>query len=103
MALLTIEKLRFGGAHLSQTQIIDEIYDLPECRFNNGPTGARNAETQDGALPEILIATFRNRYVELICDSGLDPLQHSPLALQGMVFRQHQTELKHPYDHGTRD
>jgi hypothetical protein len=32
----------------------------------------------------------------------MDPLEHPSLALQGMVFRKYEPELKYPDDHGSR-
>lgn len=99
---LTIEQLGLSGANLRQPQVVDEVHDLLECRFDNRPAGTGNAEPQDRALPKILIPAFSNRYVELIYDPPLNPLEHPPLALQGMILRKYEPELKYSDDHGRR-
>jgi hypothetical protein len=73
-----------------QAQTIDEIDDLLQGRFDNRPAAADDTETQNGALPEVLIAALRDRDIEVIRDPGLNSFEDPALTLQGMVLGQHE-------------
>ena len=85
-----MKDLDFRVPDFRQAEAIDEVHDFLQGRLDNGPAAADDAEPEDCALPEILIAALGNRDVELIRDPGLNSFEDPALTLQGMVLRQHE-------------
>src|SRR5262245_265840 len=49
-----VKKLYAALSHFGQAQLIDELDDVVERRFDNRLAGAGNGETEQGALPQLL-------------------------------------------------
>src|SRR5687767_882179 len=94
-----MEELHSGFAHLSQAKPIDEIDHPLKRRFDHCSAAADSAESQNCALPQILIATFGDGHIELIGDPGLDSFDDPALAFERVIFGNQQIELQDSHDH----
>jgi hypothetical protein len=92
-------KIELDASHLRESHAVHEIHNFLERCFQDRPAGADRAESQDRALPQILIATFGNGDVEAVGDLRLDSLQHSSLAFQGVILGEQKVELENPHNH----
>jgi len=75
-----MKTFHFGVAQLDQTEGLDEIGHPIQRRFHHRLARAGGGKTQNRALPEFLIATLRDRYVELFGNPRLNTLQNPALA-----------------------
>ena len=58
------------------------------------------AKPEQGALPQVLIAALSDGNIESMRHPRLDSFDDSPLALERMIFRNHQVELENTDNHG---
>lgn len=97
---LEVKELRFSLTDFSQPQFVDKINDLLKRGLHDGTAAADGAETQDRALPQILVAAFCNGDIELVGDPCLDAPQYSSFSFEGVVLGEKQAELENTDNDG---
>ena len=94
-----MKTLRLRIAQLGESQGIDKIDDFGQGFLDPRLCRARGGESENSALPEILITALGHRDIELVSHSTLNAFQHAPLALQRVVLRNRELEFKDSHDH----
>ena len=95
----TVKKLRLSPPHLGKVQAVNKMNHLLQCGINHLLAAADHPESQDRALPKLLITAFGHRDIELMGNSRLDSLQNSSFAFEGVVLGKNQVQLENPHDH----
>src|SRR6202521_5814390 len=88
-------------AERSERERVDKVHDFAQRAVDERAVAADLADSQLGALPEIVIAGFGDRDVELLPYTSLDRAEHLTLALERMVLRDEQREPQNADDHGS--
>ena len=95
-----MKTFHLGIAQLGESEGIDEIDNAGQGFLDSRLRRARSSESQNCALPKILVAALGHRNIELTANATLNAFEHTPFALERMVLRNHQLELKDSHDHG---
>ena len=98
-----MKELRASFAHLSQTKIIDKFNNPLKRRFDDRSAAPDRTESQNRALPQVLIVAFSDGHIKLVGDARLNPFHDSALAFERVTFGNQQVELEHSHDHGRED
>jgi len=97
-----VEEFRLHLTHLGKAQTVNKVEDLLKRRLHNLVVAADHAEAQNRALPEILVTTLCDGDIELVGYPCLDPSEHSPLFLEGVVLRKDKAQLQNAHNQGGR-
>ena len=95
-----METLHCGIAQLGEPEGIDKIDNASQGLFDSRLRRTRGSESQNCALPELLIAALGHCDIELTANAALNAFEHAAFALERVVLRNHQLELKDSHDHG---
>jgi len=95
-----MKTFHLGITELGESEGIDEIDNAGQGFLDYRLLRARSDESQNCALPEILVAALGHRNIELTANATLNAFEHTPFALERVVLRNHQLELKDSHDHG---
>lgn len=87
---------------LGKAQVVDKIDDFPERGLDNLAAAADYAKTQNRTLPEVLVATFRNRDIKLVGYPRFNSPEHSSFPFERVVLSKNKAKLQNPHDHGGR-
>src|SRR5690349_18981036 len=77
-----VQELELLVTELGDLHVVDVAHDLAQRRIHERLVGADLRDAEQPALPQIVVARFGDRHVELVADPSLDRAQHAPLPLQ---------------------
>jgi len=95
-----METLHGGIAQLGEPEGIDKIDNARQGLLDSRLRRTRGSESQNCALPELLIAALGHCDIELTANATLNAFEHAAFALERVVLRNHQLELKDSHNHG---
>lgn len=88
-------------AQLRNLHVFNKADNLAQCPVNVRSVGPDLTDSEDGALPEVVGITLRDRNVERVRHPRFDLLDDTAFTLERMVLGKEQRQLEDSNDHGS--